>query len=301
MSHSHNHSHEHGQGERNLKVAFLLNLGFTLFEIAGGLWTNSMAILSDAVHDFGDCLTLGTAWYLQQLSHREADASFTYGYRRFSTVGALVTGLVLIGGLGFIAWQAIVRLQQPESVHATGVVGIALVGILVNGFAVWKLHGGHSLNEKVVSWHLLEDTLGWAAVLVGGIVMSIWDAPRVDPVLSLLIGAFILWNVVRNLRKVGMVFLQASPEGFDPQAFDREMLELEHVVDSHHTHTWTLDGEKHVFSTHLVLEASSGRDAIFDVKRRVHVLLASQNFAHITIEIELEGESCAAEDGEMHC
>ena len=291
MGHNHSHGHAAGGG---LAFAFLLNLTFTVIEVAGGLWTNSVAILSDAVHDAGDSLSLGLAWYLQRLAQKRSDARFTYGYRRLSSLGALTTGLVLVVGLGFIVWEAVHRLQQPQPVLAWGVVGLAVVGILFNGAAAWRLRGGRSLNERMVAWHLLEDVLGWAAVLVGGLIMSIWDVPIVDPLLSLGISLFILWNVVRNLRKVGLVFLQAAPPGFDPDDLDRRLTEVPGVVGTHHTHTWTLDGERHVFSTHLVMRADADRAAVVDAKRRVHELLRGQAFEHITVEIELEGETCAA-------
>lgn len=162
-----NHSgHEH-EASRNLGIAFLLNLAFVGIEIGGGLWTNSIAILTDALHDTGDTLSLGLAWYLQRLSGRRPDAKFTYGYRRFSSLGAFVTGVVLIVGLAIVGWNAIQRLLLPEPVNAPGMLGIAVAGILLNGLAAWKLHGGHSLNERIVSWHFLEDTLGWVAVLLG--------------------------------------------------------------------------------------------------------------------------------------
>jgi cobalt-zinc-cadmium efflux system protein len=295
MPHSHHdHGHDHGSA-RNLGVAFLLNLVFIFVEVAGGLWTNSIAILSDALHDAGDAFSLGLAWYLHRLSHKRPDAQFTYGYRRLSSVGALVTGLVLIAGLIVIGWNALQRLQQPAELKVPGMLGIAVVGIVLNGAAAWMLHGGRSLTEKVVSWHLLEDTLGWAAVLVGSAVMLVWHAPIIDPILALLISAFVLWNVFRNLKKVVLVFLQTAPHGFDAAAFERKLAGLPGVVGSHHTHTWTLDGESHVFSTHLVMHRDSTRDEIVAVKRRVHELLREEDFAHITVEVELEGELCAAE------
>ena len=295
MSHDHGHSHA---AAGNLKVAFALNFAFVLLEVAGGLWTNSIAVLSDAVHDAGDCLSLALAWYLQRLSARAATARFTYGYRRFSALGALLTGVVLGGGLLFVVGSAVGRLRDPQPVYAPGVVALAVVGILFNGAAAWKLRGGRSLNEAVASWHLLEDTLGWAAVLVGSLIMTVWHLPVVDPILSLLIAAFVLWNVVRNLKKVALVFLQAAPRDFDPGAFDRAVAAFPGVVGTHHTHTWTVDGEHHVFSTHLVLTADSTREQVVAAKRRVHELLRPQHFVHVTIEVEFEGEACAAEPHE---
>lgn len=293
--HQHTHSHDHAQnGVRNLQVAFLLNLLFTIIEIGGGIWSNSVAILSDAVHDAGDCLSLGMAWYLHQMSLRRADARFTYGYRRLSLLGALLTGIVLSGGLGFVIWESVSRLGNPEQVNAPGVIGIAALGVILNAAAAWRLHGGQSLNETLAGWHLLEDTLGWAAVLVGGIVMAIADVPIVDPIIAILISALVLWNVVRNLRRVALVFLQAAPHGFDSEEFNATLMALPHVIDAHHTHTWSLDGERHVFSTHLVLQPSSDREQILNVKQQVHDLLRKHAFEHITVEIELAGERCAA-------
>ena len=285
--------HEH-HASGNLKVALFLNLIFVGIEIIGSQWTNSIAILSDALHDSGDCFSLGLAWYLQSLSLARPDAKFTYGYRRFSALGALITGLVLIAGLVFVVWSAVQRLRQPEEVLAPGMFGLAILGIAFNGIAAWRLRGGHSLNEQMASWHLFEDTLGWAAVLIGSIVILVWHVPIVDSILSLMIAAFILWNVFRNLKKVVLVFLQSAPARFDADAFEQTMKKIPGVVSAHHTHTWTLDGQSHVFSTHLVLSGSSDREAIVAVKRRVHELLREQHFEHITVEVELEGESCAA-------
>ncbi|MFC4994100.1 cation diffusion facilitator family transporter [Rubritalea tangerina] len=172
--------HEH-DATASLKWVFFLNLAFTLVEVAGGLWTNSIAILTDAVHDFGDCVSLAVAWYLQKLSTKEADGVFTYGYRRFSMLGSLVTGGVLVMGLFFVLFGAAQRLAEPEPVHAPGMLAMAVLGILFNGLAVWKLSHGKSMNERVVRWHLFEDVLGWVAVLIGAGILMIWDLPIIDP------------------------------------------------------------------------------------------------------------------------
>ena len=290
--------HQHHDATSSLKLVFFLNLVFTIIEVAGGLWTNSIAILTDAVHDFGDCVSLGVAWYLQNLSNKVATSKFTYGYRRFSMLGSLVTGGVLIAGLCFVLGGAIQRLASPEPVNVPGMLGMAVLGIVFNVVAVWKLSGGHSMNEKVARWHLFEDVLGWVSVLIGAGIMMFWDLPIIDSLLSIMLSLFILWNVIKNLKLSFGYFLQQAPASFDYKEFTEKLHSLDGVLGSHHTHCWTLEGEHHVFSTHLVMQSSTSRDAIYQTKQRVMELLGDEGFEHITIEVELEGESCLLEDAD---
>lgn len=276
--------HDHGS-EGNLKVAFFLNLGFTILEIVGGLWTNSIAILTDALHDSGDTASLGLAWYFERLSEKSRTPKHTYGYKRFRLLGGLITGLVLIAGLSFILWKAVGRLMNPEPVNAPGMIALAVVGVLVNGAAVWRVKKGSSLTEKVVSWHLLEDTLGWIAVLIGAGVMAVWDLPIIDPLLSIGISLFVLWNVGRNLTKVMKVFLQTAPESFDVEEFEQKVMELPGVSGTDHLHVWSLDGESHVITVHLRMAADAGHEEVADAKHRVRDLLTDENFTHVTIEV----------------
>ena len=292
MSHSHDHSHAEG----NLKVAFFLNLTFTIIEFIGGILTNSIAILSDALHDLGDTGSLGLAWYFEKLSHKKASSQHTYGYRRFRLLGGLITGFVLTVGLCFILFNSFKRLANPEPVNATGMMALAVLGILVNGAAVLRVKKGSSITERIVSWHLLEDVLGWVAVLIGAFVMSLWELPIIDPLLSIGISSFIIWNVFRNLKQVARVFLQTVPENFDLNEFERKVSEIPHVVSTHHTHVWSLDGEKHVFSTHLVVTKECDEQSILEAKQHVHALLDPEKFTHITIEVEHEGKSCLLGD-----
>ena len=254
--------HHHHHGADNLKTAFLLNFFFTLIEIAGGFYTNSIAILSDALHDGGDCLSLGAAWYFQRKSKEEANFDYTYGYERFSVLGALLTGTVLLVGMVVILFQAVPRLMNPEPVHTPGMMALAILGIVVNGFAAWRASSGSSMNEKVVSWHLLEDVLGWVAVLAGAIAMKIWEIPIIDPILSIGISIFILVNVARNLWKVAKVFLQRAPEDFDLAGFQQKVEDMSDVKSLHHLHCWSLDGESHVITLHVVLDSQVTRARI---------------------------------------
>jgi cobalt-zinc-cadmium efflux system protein len=291
------HDHHHHQSCKNLKIAFFLNLGFTVFEFIGGYFVNSVAILSDAVHDLGDSLSLGAAWYLDSKSRQGANKKFSFGYARFSLLGALINSLVLIGGSVYVIYEAVDRLLNPESSDAQGMLWISIIGIAVNGYAAWKMSGGKSLNEKVVSWHLLEDVLGWVAVLIVSIVLLFRDIPYLDPALSLFITAYILWGVVRRLKDTLFVFLQGTPTDIDLSEIERKLMQVEHVQSLHHTHIWSLEGEHHVFTTHIKLKNIHSFNQILDVKREVKGILKQYPLRHYTIETELDDETCELAEG----
>ncbi|WP_417612270.1 cation diffusion facilitator family transporter [Owenweeksia hongkongensis] len=286
-------AHNHDHGTKNLGLAFFLNLTFTIVEIIGGLLTNSVAILSDALHDLGDSLSLGISWYLGKKSDKKANHKFTFGYQRLSLLGALINSIVLIVGSVFVVIEAVKRLAEPQMPDAQGMLYFAIAGVAVNGFAAYKVSSGKSLNEKVISWHLLEDVLGWAAVLVVSIILMFWDVPWLDPALSIAITIFILYNVVKRLRETLFVFLQGKPEGVDLDEIEKKILATPHVASMHHTHLWSLDGKHHVFTTHLKLKNISQLKDIKQLKLDIKEMLKSEyDFSHYTIETELEDEDC---------
>ena len=286
----HNHSHDHSG--KNLKLAFFLNLAFTVLEFIGGFYVNSIAIISDAVHDLGDSLSLGTSWYLDNKSKQEANTRYSYGYRRFSLLGALINSVVLIGGSVYVVYEAVGRILEPEHSDAQGMVIFAIIGVLVNGFAAYKLSSGKTLNEKVVSWHLMEDVLGWVAVLIVAVILYFKDIHYLDPALSLLITLYILYNVFKRLKETLFIFLQGVPENLDIEEIKGKILDLEKVKSLHHTHIWSLEGENHVFSTHVVLEYINDFSEVIEVKKRIKECLDGYNFEHYTIETELDEETC---------
>ncbi len=288
MAHTHQHS------TKNIRLAFFLNVGFTILEIIGGLLTNSVAILSDALHDLGDSLSLGLSWYLNKKSTKEASSDFTFGYRRFSLLGALVNSLVLIAGSVYIISEAVDRILQPEHSNAEGMIIFALIGVTVNGYAAFKLSSGKSMNEKVVSWHLLEDVLGWVAVLIVAVVLLFVDVHYLDPALSLLITLYVLYNVIKRLKTTLYLFLEGKPRDIDLEKIKKKILELDNVASLHHTHLWSLDGEHHIFTTHVKLKSITEFAQILDVKQSIKkVLQRDYNFSHFTIETELDSESCS--------
>lgn len=280
------HQYHHDSG-KNLKIAFFLNLGFTIFELIGGYYVNSVAIISDAIHDLGDSLSLGTAWYLNKKSKRKADKAFSFGYARFSLLGALLNSVVLILGSIYVVYEAIGRIRAPEHSNASGMILFAIVGVVVNSYAAYKMSGGKSLNEKVISWHLLEDVLGWVAVLIVGVVLYFKDMHYLDPALSLLIAAYILWGVFKRLKETLFIFLQGVPKEIDLIKIEYQLKALAHVRSVHNTHIWSLEGEHHVFSTHLKLEPSS-LEQVMEIKQVAKEVLKPYGFLHCTIDIDVE-------------
>ncbi|MBN1217783.1 MAG: cation transporter [Anaerolineae bacterium] len=287
-----NHNHEAQDDTTQLKLAFFLNLGFTILEIIGGVWTNSMAIVADALHDLGDSLSLAMAWFLEQYAQKGHDTHYSYGYRRYSLLGALVNTLVLIGGGLAVLSQTIPRLITPEPTNVPGMIGFALLGIVVNGLAVVRVKRGQSLNTQVVAWHLLEDVLGWIAVLVVSMVLLFTNFYILDPILSILITLYVLYNVVKNLKKTLAIFLQAVPGDVNLANMEQKIGSIAGVRSVHHTHVWSLDGDHHVLTTHVVVDDEATKAEILQIKKEALAVTGAEDFEHVTIEIEYENERC---------
>jgi len=297
--HSPLHHHHHGHGETsNIKVAFFLNISFAIIEIIGGIYTHSLAILSDALHDLGDSLTLGLAWYFQNLAQKGRDQSFSYGYRRFSLLGAIINTVVLVVGSIFIILEAIPRIISPETVHAKGMIWLAILGILVNGAAVLRLRQGTSLNERVVSLHLLEDVLGWVAVLIASIIMLFFDVPILDPILSMLIAGYILFNAYKGVKESFFILLQGVPKSISIKALEQNLLKIERVEEVHDLHAWSMDGEYNVMTIHLVVPDESTWEQVAAIRSQARDLLEHEHIEHVTIEVHSHSEAIALKEKE---
>jgi cobalt-zinc-cadmium efflux system protein len=298
-SHSHAHSHNHipkDMPSNRIGWAFVLNVCFTIIEFIGGYLTNSTAIMADAVHDLGDSLSIGLAWVLSKLSVKQANKTYSYGYQRFSLLGALINGVVLIAGSLWVLTESFPRLFAPEMPHAQGMLGLAILGVVVNGYAAYKLSAGKTLNERVLNWHLLEDVLGWLAVLIVSIVLVFVDLPILDPLLSIGFTLFILFNVIKNLASAIRLFLQASPDEGIQKNITNTLKAVEHVAGIHHLHLWSLDGEQHVLTAHLVLANTLDKQDVAEqliaLKKEIATKLKPFKLAHTTIEFELADEVC---------
>lgn len=271
--------------EERVRFAAFLNVAFTIIELVGGFWTNSLAILSDALHDFGDSIALLVSWLFERGARKSPDTSRTFGYQRLSLFSALFSASILIAGSIIIIFQAVPRFFNPETVNAFGMVGIAVIGILFNGAGFFLLKKGESLNEKVLSWHLLEDVLGWVGILVGGVIIYFWKVYLLDPIMTIGLTAFILYNVTKNLREAINILLQGVPEHINLEAVKKDLTAIKGVIDVHDIHVWSLEGETDIFTAHVVLDDETLKSPE-PTKHAIKEKLQKHHIEHSTIELE---------------
>jgi cobalt-zinc-cadmium efflux system protein len=286
--------------EERVRFAAFVNLSFTIVEIFGGLYTNSLAILSDALHDFGDSIALLVSWLFERGAKRAPDARYTFGYQRLSLFSALFSATVLVGGSIVIIFQAVPRFFSPELVNAFGMVGFAVIGIAFNGVGFFLLKRGESINERVLSWHLLEDVLGWTGILVGGIIIYFWKFYLIDPIITVALTVFILYNVARNLREAISILLQGVPKHIDLEAVKEDIKAISEVLDLHDIHIWSLEGETDVFSAHVVVDDETLEKRPQQTKQIIKDTLKKHHIEHSTIELEGKGQCTGMVCEELH-
>lgn len=274
--------------QRNILIAFLLNIGFSVFELLGGIFTGSVAIISDALHDFGDAISIGVSFVLERKSHQKPNSAYTYGYARFSVLGAAITNLILLAGSIVVVYNAVMRILHPVAIHSDGMILMAVLGAGMNLAAAWFTHGGDSLNEKAVNLHMLEDVLGWVVVLIGAIVIRFTGFTLIDPLMSIAVALFILVNAVRGMGEVLAVFLEKTPKNVDPAEVEHHLRHIGSVLDVHHLHIWSIDGVSHCASVHVKAQEC---DTVM-LKARIRAEFAEHDISHVTIELEKEGETC---------
>ncbi|MEZ5489300.1 MAG: cation diffusion facilitator family transporter [Gammaproteobacteria bacterium] len=292
----HDHSHNSDLSSQRIGWAFALNVSFTIVEFVGGILTNSTAIMADAVHDLGDSLSIGSAWLLSWLAKKKPNETFTYGYKRLSLLGALINGVVLIGGSVWVLFQAIPRLFDPVMPAVNGMFALAILGVVVNGFAAYKLNEGTTLNERVLNWHLLEDVLGWIAVLIVSVTLMFVEIAILDSALAIGFSLYILFNVVKNTITTVKMFFQGVPEKGLIEQVRSQLKQLESVESIHHEHAWSLDGDSTVYTAHLLMNSPMDSAMQMQAKAQIAKILDQFKFLHTTIELEFPEENCRDEE-----
>ena len=281
--------------EKNILIAFILNLSFSLFEFIGGIFTGSVAILSDAIHDIGDAVSIGISYFLEKKSKKQPDKTYTYGYARFSVMGSVITTLILLFGSCAVIYNAVIRIFNPVEINYNGMIIFAVIGALVNFLAAYFTKDGDSLNQKAVNLHMLEDVLGWLVVLVGAVVMRFTDISIIDPILSICVAIFIFINAIKNLKEVLDLFLEKIPKSINVDEIKEHILHIDGVKDVHHIHIRSIDGHHNYATMHIVTDGDSHK-----IKHKVREELSEHGIVHATLELEGENEHCHEEDCHIH-
>ncbi|MBQ8768930.1 MAG: cation transporter [Oscillospiraceae bacterium] len=283
------------KSDKNILVAFILNLAFSVFELVGGIFTNSVAIISDSLHDIGDAASIGISYFLEKKSKRQPDDIYTYGYLRYSVMGSVITVLILLTGSVLVVINAVHRIFDPQQIHYNGMIVFAIIGVAVNFLAAFFTRHGDSLNQKAVNLHMLEDVLGWAVVLIGAIVMRFTDFKLIDPILSIGVAIYIFIHAFSHLKEALDLFLVKIPEGVEMDEIKHHLSEIDGVLDVHHIHIWSLDGVQNYATMHIVTDGDPLR-----VKKAVKEELHEHGIVHATLELEGKDEACSEEHCHIH-
>ena len=282
------------KSEKNILIAFLLNISFSIFELVGGIFTNSVAILSDSIHDLGDAISIGISYILEKMSKKKPNDTYTYGYKRYSIIGSVITTTILLAGSSFVIYESIKRLMNPVEVNYSGMLLFSIFGVIVNFVASYVTRDGNSLNQKAVNLHMLEDVLGWVVVLIGSILMMFTNISIIDPILSISVAIFIFIHALKNLKEVIDVFLETTPKDVDLDEIRKHLLKIKGVEDIHHIHVRSLDGFNNIATLHVVVKKYDK-----EIKQEVKEELKEHGIGHSTIELELEEENCDNKECEI--
>ena len=276
--------------EKNILIAFILNLSFSIFEFVGGIFTGSVAIMSDAIHDVGDAMSIGLSYFLEKKSKKQPDDIYTYGYARFSVIGSVVTTLILLFGSVMVIYNAVLRIFNPVQINYNGMIVFAIVGVVINFVAAYFTKDGDSLNQKAVNLHMLEDVLGWIVVLIGAIIMRFTDISVIDPIMSIAVAVFILINAIKNLKEVLDLFLEKIPHNISIEEIKEHITEIDGVNGVHHIHIWSMDGHHNYATMHIVADENS-----HIIKDKIREELKEHGIGHVTLEFESPTDHCHEE------
>lgn len=283
---------------KNIFIAFILNLIFSIFELIGGILTNSVSIMADSIHDFGDAISILISLMLEKISKKKPNKNYTFGYLRYSTLGALVTSSILFVGSFIVIISSIKRLFNPVVVNYDGMFWLSIIGIGVNLIATKITSNSKNLNEKTVSLHMLEDVLGWVCVLVGSILIKFTDLYIIDPILSIGVSLFILINVIKKFKSIFEIFLEKKPNEINVDDIKKHLLSIEKIDDVHHIHIWTIDGINNYITLHVLVDSSVLANDIESIKKRINVELKEHGINHSTIEFEIK--KCCEHDCKLN-
>lgn len=292
MGHSHgSHHHAHGSTTRTFALVTLINLAYTALEAGYGFHTNSLALLSDALHNLGDVLGLGLAWAAAALARRPPTSSHTYGWRRATLLSPLANSVLLMVFSGALGWEAVRRFSAPPAIPATPVIVVAAIGIAINLGAAWLVRDGHAhdLNKRGAFLHLMADAAVSLAAVIAGLGMLAFGWAWLDPVTALLIGVVIAIGTFGLLRDSFNATMDAVPPSIDQAQVQAFLAGQPGVQAVHHLHIWPLGAGEIALTAHLVRPEGEDHDAFIDAT--LHALDHRFGINHATLQIE-RGSQC---------
>lgn len=283
---SHMHDFEYHKAAENISFAFFLNILFMVVVGIGAVYTNSMAILADLLHGLSDTIALGFSWFFQRFSEKEEDEKFTYGYRRFSLLGAVITSAIVIIGSFLILVESISRLFAPVEPYASGMVFVAIFAIFLKTLSVWKLRGAKTLNERAVSIHLIGDLMGWIALLIVGIILIFYNIPVLDVLLSIAITLWMIYNLAKTLFYSFKILLLEAPGNIDQNKLKKDILSIEGIDDIVKFYLWSLDNQKNILTVKISLKDDLKVSDTENIKENINDLGFINGIEDINIEFD---------------
>lgn len=275
----------------NIKIAFLLNLAFSIVEAIGGILTNSISIISDSLHNLGDSITIGINYIFEKKSKKLPNKEYSYGYLRYTMLGSLIASFILLVGSVVIIYNVVPRLIKPLSVNYDAMIIFGIFGLLINLYATIKIMRSKEKDKKI-NTHMIEDTIIWLFILTGSICIKVFDAVIIDPILSLLIAVYILYQVYKYMKNIYNIFMEKVPKNVKIDEIKKDIEENENIDNVHHIHIWSMDGVNNYMTAHIHLNKVLSEEEIIKTKNDVKNKLKEDKINHITLEVEYFNEKC---------
>ncbi|MCA9334157.1 cation transporter [Candidatus Saccharibacteria bacterium] len=293
------HTHE-TDSDNTFKLGLILNTGFTIFEMAVGVITGSLALIADATHNLTDSLTLGIALIAERIGKRHADDRRSYGYGRAKIIASLLNAGILVAIAAFIGFEAIQRLGEPKDVPGLTIAAVAAIGIAINGSIAYLLSKQrHNLNARSAYTNMLYDTLSSVGALLAGFAIALFGWTWLDSAVGILIAVMLLYATFGIIKDALHILLEGVPSDIDLRLVKHNLLKLENIIGIDDIHAWTIDNDYYAFSCHLIVDEQKYKDSRHTVEVAKKLLADKYGFRHSTIEVELE-DSTKHEEHERH-
>ncbi len=281
--------HHHDIGGTKLLIAIVLNIIITVAQLIGGIVSGSLALLSDALHNFSDVMALFISWAAHRMAHKEADATKTFGYKRAEIVAALFNASVLVGIGVYLIYESSLRLIDPEPVVSSWVISMGLLGIVVNGGSIWLLEADahDNMNIKAAYLHLLGDVLTSVAVVIGGVAIYYWELFWIDPLISILIALYLIIASIGLIRETTGVLMQFAPASVNLNDVESALCAHPAIANAHHMHLWRLDDHAIHLEAHLDFNDDLPLSAATETIEQIEAELREQfGITHTTFQCE---------------